>query len=97
MIYIQKQSTPSSIEREVATLKAESGWKSLADNDTEGLRTYFDRLDKDIIRTALHSEQHGLCAYCMRRIRQDNSMKIEHWKPVQGNKDGVLDYKNWLG
>lgn len=104
MIHIQKQHVSKKIMETVTALKAEDAWKKASDVDTDILRGYFDRLDKDIVRKELHKEQHGLCAYCMRRIKDDASMAIEHWMPIKKepgdnswNKDLVLDYKNMLG
>lgn len=44
--------------------------------------SYYDGYSqKDELREALLRDQGHLCAYCMRRIRNDrNTMKIEHWK-----------------
>ena len=42
-------------------------------------------------------EQHGLCAYCMRRIHNDSSTTIEHWVPLSQNKEQALQYSNFLG
>ena len=104
MIYIKKQNAPKKMIEQVAAIKAEDGWKTAADTDTERLRSYFDQLDKNAIRNALYEEQHGLCAYCMRRIHNDESMVIEHWQPVKKNendtqwkKDNALAYSNMLG
>lgn len=71
MIHIRKQNAPKKMVEQVAAIKAEDGWKAAADIDTEKLRSYFDQLDKATVRNALYEEQHGLCAYCMRRIRND--------------------------
>ena len=40
----------------------------------------FDGLDKTELRDSLLKEQGYLCAYCMKRIRQENKVKIEHYK-----------------
>lgn len=60
---------------------------------------YFDGMPietKDHVRTALIAEQHHLCAYCMRRIKNDrNLVKIEHF--ISRNNQGLsLDYNNLL-
>ena len=54
----------------------------------------FDDLDKTEIRNQLLVEQKYLCAYCMRRIRDNNSLKIEHYH--DRNKENEMDYKNLL-
>jgi uncharacterized protein (TIGR02646 family) len=50
------------------------------------------------LRVALVKEQHGLCAYCMRRIRpNEREMKIEHWQCQEKYPERQLDYTNLLG
>lgn len=58
---------------------------------------YFDGCNKNDIRQNLLKEQGYLCAYCMRRINENN-MKIEHWYPesMLTETEG-LDYNNMLG
>ena len=104
MIYIDKQQAPKKITDTVSTIKSGNDWRNAADNDTDKLRACFDQLDKSAIRASLYAEQHGLCAYCMRRIRNDSSMVIEHWQPIEKSakdtswdKDKVLSYDNFLG
>ncbi|WP_331843140.1 TIGR02646 family protein [Pantoea agglomerans] len=50
---------------------------------------------KEKIRLSLLAEQGHLCAYCMKRINE-NEMKIEHWACQHENSDKQLDYKNLL-
>lgn len=59
---------------------------------------YYGGCNKADIRKNLLQEQGHLCAYCMRRI-YDDEMKIEHWKPREGVDDSpqALDYRNTLG
>lgn len=54
----------------------------------------FDGLDKTELRDSLLEEQGYLCAYCMKRIRQDNKVKIEHY--TARTKENELQYKNLL-
>lgn len=54
----------------------------------------FDGLDKTELRNALLEEQGYLCAYCMKRIRQKNKVKIEHYQPR--DKGNQLLYHNLL-
>ena len=54
----------------------------------------FDGLDKTELRDSLLKEQGYLCAYCMKRIRQENKVKIEHYKAR--NKENELLYQNLL-
>lgn len=96
MIYIEKEPTPKQIEQNIIQIEKTPGWKEIEDDDAEGIRSYFDQLNKDDIREALLKEQHGLCGYCMRRIKNNNSMIIEHFKPIRHKRD-ALNYRNWLG
>lgn len=54
----------------------------------------FDSLEKTELRRSLLEEQGYLCAYCMKRIRQENKVKIEHYEAR--NKENELDYQNLL-
>lgn len=71
--------------------------------DTHKLRQLFDLMPKPQIRQALCDEQHGLCAYCMRKIvpikqsENDEEAKIEHYIPLSMDKKSVLEYSNFLG
>ncbi|MGZ8215986.1 retron system putative HNH endonuclease [Methylomagnum sp.] len=51
---------------------------------------------KQAIREQLLREQGYLCAYCMRRI-SDQQMKVEHWHCQDNYPDEQLDYQNMLG
>lgn len=54
----------------------------------------FDGLDKRELRKSLLEEQGYLCAYCMKRIRKDKNVKIEHYHPR--NIQNQMDYGNLL-
>lgn len=54
----------------------------------------FDSLEKTELRNSLLEEQGYLCAYCMKRIRQENKVKIEHYEAR--NKENELNYQNLL-
>ena len=98
MLFIQKEPLKSrEVFESIIEITKTDEWKNADNNDTALLRSFFDRLDKNPIRDQLVREQHGLCAYCMKRIRPDNSMAIEHFAPVSDHKDKVLDYGNMLG
>lgn len=57
----------------------------------------FNDCNKADIRLSLLKEQGYLCAYCMRRIYEDNT-RIEHWKPESKLTEyEKLDYSNMLG
>lgn len=98
MIYIRKRMVPKEIHRKIIEIKATKEWKELSSSDNEGKRSFFDQLDKELIRRCLVEEQHGICAYCMKRITVDNT-RIEHYKALKkdADKDGALDYNNMLG
>jgi uncharacterized protein (TIGR02646 family) len=54
--------------------------------------------DKEGLRHALVTEQHGICCYCMGRIHNGPlAMKIEHWRPQSRYPAEQLTYRNLLG
>ena len=82
MLYIKKIQLSRKLSYEFSRVRREQ--KSLIDKRTsQAAREAFDCLDKSLIRDSLIREQHGLCAYCMRRI--DNTSFT------------ALDYNNMLG
>lgn len=87
----------------MATIKGSPAWRLIHDGDTKAIREQFDLLPKSEIRDALLAEQHYLCAYCMKRIRNNKDgneevhMTIEHWFPLSQDKERALDYNNFLG
>ena len=54
----------------------------------------FDGLDKTELRENLLKEQGYICAYCMKRIRDEKDTKIEHYRAR--NMDNELEYTNLL-
>ena len=96
MLYINKDSIPIKIQEQILQIEKTEEWKKIEEDDIKGIRACFDSLDKGKIREELVKEQHGLCAYCMRRITADTSTIIEHYKPIR-NKIDALNYKNLLG
>lgn len=103
MLYIEKKAPPQSYQKAVAEIKSAPTWRSIHAGDTKAIRSQFDLLPKPEIRDALLAEQHYLCAYCMKRIRNNKDgagvvhMTIEHWFPLSQDKERALDYKNFLG
>jgi len=103
VLYIEKKAPPQAYNKAVAEIKGAPAWRAVRDKDTMAIRSQFDRLPKSIIRDALLKEQHYLCAYCMKRIRNNAGgsqvvhMSIEHWLPLSQDKERALDYKNFLG
>lgn len=100
MLYIEKENTPAGMQRKVAELKSDPNWRLIAEGEpgaTDAIRFRFDQLDKDEIRQALLREQHGLCAYCMKRIRfiPRSSPGIDHWIPLHKDKEAALSYANF--
>lgn len=58
---------------------------------------YEDFQFKDDLRSALTSEQKGLCCYCMAAIAPSSKqMKIEHWRCQSRYPEKELDYQNLL-
>jgi len=98
MLYIEKKRPPRQYLRAVAGIRSSHDWKMIVDGDAKAIRSQFDLLPKEAIREALLVEQHFLCAYCMKRIRNDAlHMTIEHWSPLSYDKERALDYQNFLG
>lgn len=105
MLYIRKHRTPKKVKDKALEIinTPDSGYKDIVlPRDTQKLRNLFDQMPKAEIRKALYLEQHGLCAYCMRRIAPEScpgsdSMKIEHYKALSEDKDNAMDYQNYLG
>ncbi len=97
MLHIKKQRTDPEVVTKVAEIKSTSAWKNTSVGETEKIRDFFEQLPKDKIRIHLLQEQHYLCAYCMKRIQDDPlETTIEHWFPLDKDKDKALDYKNML-
>lgn len=96
MLYIDKSEPSKKAIEEISCVKRE--YKYLLEEVTpESAREAFDHLDKNLIRDSLVKEQHGICAYCMRRIESNIHMTIEHWSPIELDPDRCLDYENMLG
>lgn len=99
MIYIKKREPSATIKRNLNNVRQSWEWKNTSTSDINALRKFFDNLTvKKDIRERLSVDQHGLCAYCMRKINHENSLrtKIEHFKPLSKDKDLVLDYNNYI-
>lgn len=103
MLHIEKKAPPQAYQKAVAAIKSTPDWRSIHKGDTKAIRAQFDLLPKSEIRDALLAEQHYLCAYCMKRIRNNENgsavvhMSIEHWFPLSQDKERALDYQNFLG
>lgn len=69
--------------------------KSLKETrSTPGLT--YDDCNKADIRKQLVKEQGGLCAYCMRRIKESNT-GIEHYDAQSNDAQKQMNYMNMLG
>lgn len=97
MLYIEKGRPPGAMLRKISEIKSSPEWKQIKNGDTDLLRMEFDKLPKAIIRESLLKEQHYLCAYCMRKIKNDGlKTTIEHISPLSRDKEQAFDYKNML-
>jgi len=73
MLYIEKEGLPNDINTKIIELSKSEEWKSISEDDTTAIRNAFDNdFPKNEVKEILLHEQHGICAYCMRRIRMDN-------------------------
>lgn len=98
MVFIEKEGIPSSVDESIIKIKKSKKWKDIKEDDTNAIRAVFnDEFPKDEIKRILVHEQHGLCAYCMKRIKNDNHSRIEHLKPLSKNKADAINYENMLG
>ena len=98
MLYIEKEGLPNEINRRIIELNKSEEWKNINEDDTTAIRNAFDNdFPKNEVKEILLHEQHGICAYCMRRIRMDNHSRVEHLVPLSRNKDLAIDYNNMLG
>lgn len=98
MLYIEKEGLPKRINSKIIEITRSTNWKRIDENDTEAIRLVFDtEFPKNDVKQILLHEQHGLCAYCMRRIRMDNHSRVEHFVPLSRDKEKAIDYSNMLG
>lgn len=72
--------------------------RSLTHHRAQAHSDYDNYAPKDDLRSALVSEQKGLCCYCTGRIRPvSTAMKIEHWQCQTSYPNQQLAYGNLLG
>lgn len=86
MIYIKKNINNSTIE-ELQRAKNKSNIAS-----KRNARDVFDAINKSIVVENLREEQHGLCAYCMRKLT--TNICVEHYNTIDKNCEKALDYNN---
>ena len=98
MLYIKKEGLPSDISNRIIQLSKSEEWKNISKDDTDAIRYVFDNeFPKNDVKRVLLHEQHGICAYCMKRIRMDNHSRVEHLVPLSKSKDNAINYNNMLG
>ena len=98
MLYIAKEGLPDDINGKIIELRKSEEWKNINEDDTDAIRRVFDtEFPKNEVKEILLHEQHGICAYCMKRIRMDSHSRVEHLVPLSKNKDKAIDYMNMLG
>lgn len=103
MLHITKNPCPKDIEEDIVRRISDERWPRIheipsSSEANEIRRDYFDKLNKSRIRESLIAEQHGLCAYCMKRITNDPKVtRIEHFYPLSKSKSRAMDYQNMLG
>lgn len=98
MLYIEKEGLADGINRKIIEIRKSEEWKEIKEDDTEAIRRVFDTdFPKNEVKETLLHEQHGICAYCMRRIHVDSHSRVEHLVPLSKNKEKAIDYNNMLG
>ncbi|MGB4406560.1 MAG: retron system putative HNH endonuclease [Sphaerochaeta sp.] len=71
-------------------------WLNKENDDWHPTYEKLQNPEKEIVRTALFNEQHGLCCYCESRISCEHSnVHIEHLHPQSLYPNLALDYKNF--
>ena len=72
MIHIEKEGLPQNVKEKIIRLSKSNEWKLVPDDDAKAIRHFFnDVFPKEDVKRVLVHEQHGICAYCMRRIHED--------------------------
>lgn len=98
MLYIEKEGLSDDINQKIIAIRKSDAWKAIEEDNTEAIRNVFNNeFPKNDVKKVLIHEQHGLCAYCMKRIRMDAHSRIEHFVPLSSSKEKALDYSNMLG
>lgn len=93
MLPIRKRPTPALLLRYQYARDAK--WDGTVVEEGDSTLTF--KQVKDELRTALVSEQYGLCAYCMRSIASVSSdVRIEHVQCQSKYPERQLDYKNMV-
>lgn len=83
MLYIAKEGLPDDINGKIIELRKSEEWKNIREDDTDAIRRVFDTdFPKNDVKEVLLREQHGICAYCMKRICMDSHSRVEHLVPL---------------
>ena len=85
----------SLIDKLVKMQQSKAFKDAVSSSDTKKLRKIFNKIDKKNIKIALSNNQHGLCAYCMKSLKDDNS-SIEHYLSIKTNPEETLNFSNYL-
>lgn len=97
MLYIEKEGLTDDVNRKLIEIRKSEDWKTIKNDDTKAIRRVFeDKFPKDEVKEILIHEQHGLCAYCMRKINKDAHSRVEHLIPLSKDKNRAIDYNNML-
>lgn len=98
MVFIEKEGLPPSVDASIIKIRKSKEWKDIKEDDSKAIRSIFDNeFPKDEVKQILIREQHGLCAYCMKRIKNDSHSRVEHLIPLSKDKENAINYGNMLG
>lgn len=96
MVYIKKLEPSVRISENIRQVKSSVDNSTGKSTQTQIMRSAFDQLDKHEIKSQLIKEQKGICAYCMRRIHNDEHTSIEHLRSIDAFPDEALSYNNMM-
>lgn len=85
MKYIEKGSEPQSF----------TDWKNLANEDWQPTYDKLGGKEKRDVKNALIAEQGGICCYCERKLKYNDS-HIEHLNPQSNSEEERLNFANFL-
>ena len=97
MILIKKKVPDQSLQNELKIKQ-----QILMETDRDARDLFDSETDlKNLLRSSLFDEQHGLCAYCMSPLVLPTNysltrVTIEHYKALSQSRDNVFDYNNLL-
>ena len=98
MIYVTKEGLSDELNGQITEIRKSEKWKQIKENQTSAIRDVFNHeFPKSDVKAVLIREQHGLCAYCMKRIKMDSHSRVEHLIPLSADKEKAIDYYNMVG